>query len=165
MAAITGDFPPGPYEVTYDGNAVGLMEGPIRHQQSYGALPIRASLWGQNIIDYIAQGAAVFAVLVLKEWNTNTKAMMWPFNASTGIFVEAGMLINQYAAPLVLTALTGTPAATEGPVTRTYPLAILSPGHNKDVILGPVERNTPIVMAVLPEADGVSKRAKYFTDT
>lgn len=165
MAVITGDFPPGPYEVTYKSASVGLMEGPIRHQQSVIALPIRASLWGQNIIDYIVQGGGVFAALVLKEWNTNTKALMHPFNASMGIFPEAGKLINPFFGELVLTALTGTPAATEGPVTRTYPICGLLPGHNVDVTLGPVERNVPVVVCALPEPDSTSKRPKYFTDT
>lgn len=166
MAVITGDFPPGPYEVTYKAASVGLMEGPIRHQQSVSALPIRASLWGQNVLDYIVQGGGVFAVIMLKEWNTNTKALMHPFNASMGIFPKAGMLINQYFGSLVLTALAGTPAATEGPVTRTYPLAGILPSHTLDVVLGPVERNVPVVVCALPEPESVgSKDVKYFTDT
>lgn len=166
MAVITGDFAPGPYQVTYKGQAVGLMEGPIRHQQNVIALPIRASLYGQNIIDYIVQGGGVFAVLVMKEWNTNVKALMHPFDASHGIFPLTGTLINTFFGSLVLTALAGTPAATEGPVTRTYPISGLLPGHNLDITLGPVERNTPVVVCALPEVNGATTgQPKYFTDT
>lgn len=166
MATITGDFPPGPYQGTYNAQSIGLMEGPIRHQQSPIGLPIRASLWGQNILDYIIQGGGVFVVLVLKEWNTNTKLVMHSQNASHGIFMEAGKLYNTFCYQLVLTALAGTPAATEGPVTRTYPYCAVLPGHNIDVTLGPVERNVPVVLAVLPEQDSTNTgRAKYFTDT
>lgn len=166
MAVITGDFPPGPYQVTFKSNAVGLMEGPIRHQQSIIGLPIRASLYAQNILDYIIQGGGFFAVMVLKEWNTNSKSLMWPFNASHGIVPVVGQLINQYYGALVLTALTGTPAATEGPVTRTYPIAGLLPGHNLDITLGPVERNVPVVITCLPEITGATVgSATYFTDT
>lgn len=166
MAAITGDFPPGPYQVTYKAAAIGLMEGPIRHQQNLMGLPIRASLWGQNIIDYIMQGMGVFAVIVLKEWNTNTKALMWNVNASHGIAPVAGMLYNPYCGALVLTALAGTPAATEGPATRTYNLAGLLPGHNLDVAMGPVERNVPVVVCALPEQNSSNTgEPKYFQDT
>lgn len=166
MAVITGDFPPGPYEVTYKSQVVGLMEGPIRHQQNLIASPIKPSLYGQNIIDYIIQGMGVFAVIVLKEWNTNSKALMWPFNASHGIGPLTGTLYNTFTGQLVFTALAGTPAATEGPVTRTYPFAGLLPGHNLDIALGPVERNVPIVITALPEQNSTTVgQPKYFTDT
>lgn len=166
MAALTGDFPPGPYQVTYKAQSVGLMEGPIRHQQNVMGLPIRSSLWGQNIMDYIIQGGGVFAVIILKEWNTNSKALMHPFDASHGIFPVSGMLMNPFTGALVLTALAGTPAATEGPVTRTYPLAGILPGHNLDIALGPVERNVPVVVCALPEQDSANTgKPKYFTDT
>lgn len=168
MAAITAsaDLAPGPYQVTYKGQSVGLLEGPIRHQQDYSAIPIRAGLWGQTIIDYIVAGAGVYAVLVLKEWNTNAKAAMWPFNASHGLFVEGGKLLNPFSGALVFTALAGTPAATEGPASRTYNLAALLPGHRLDITMGIAERNTAIVMCALPEQDGVNTGvAKFFTDT
>ncbi len=174
MAVITGDFPPGPYQATFQqanlnagaATDIGLMEGPIRHQQNLIALPIRCSLYGQNIIDYIAQGGAVFAVAVVKEWDAGSKAFMHSFNAAHGIFPLTGTLINTFYGALVLTALAGTPAATEGPVTRTYPICGLLPGHNLDITLGPVERNTPVVICALPEQNSSTVgQPKYFTDT
>lgn len=166
MAVITGDFPPGPYTMTFETVSVGLMEGPIRTQQNLIGLPIRASLWGQHILDYISQGGGHFIIFTVKEWNAGAKNVIWPFNASHGIYPITGELLNQYAGPLVLTALAGTPAATEGPVTRTYPLALLLPGHNIDVTFGPNERNVPIVMCALPEQNSTTVgQAKYMTDT
>jgi hypothetical protein len=165
MAAITGDFPPGPYEVTWNGTSIGMMEGSIHHQQMVIGAPIRASLYGQTILDYILQGMFVNAVLVMKEWNAGSKAAMWPFNAVQGIVGEAGLLFNPLYKQMVMTALTGTPAATEGPVTRTYPLSGLLPGHNLDVTMGPEERNVPVAFTCLPEPDSTSKRCKFFTDT
>jgi hypothetical protein len=165
MAVITGDFPPGPYQVTYKGTDIGLMEGVIRHQQNLIALPVRTSLYGQTIIDYIVQGGGVFAVLTVKEWDAGAKAVMWPFNASHGIMPITGTLLNTFFGELVLTALAGTPAATEGPVTRTYPIAGLLPGHNLDVTFGPVERNVPLVLTVLPEQNSNTVgQPKFFTD-
>lgn len=166
MAVITGSFPPGPYTVTYKGSAVGLMEGPIRHQQNLIGLPVRASLYAQNILDYIVQGGGVFAVITVKEWTAAAKALMWPFNASHGIFPLTGTLINQFFGTLVFTALAGTPAATVGPVTRSYEIAGLLPGHNLDVTFGPTERNVPVVVCSLPEQNSSTVgQPKYFVDT
>jgi hypothetical protein len=166
MAAITGDFPPGPYEMTYKGTSVGMMEGPIRGQDQHIAAAIRASLYGQTIIDWINQGMASFVAFTVKEWNAGAKAAMWQAGDAPGQCVEAGVLMNTRAGALVLTALAGTPAATEGPVTRTYALAMLLPGHNVDVTFGPEERNVAIVMVALPEPLTTgSKKTKTYADT
>lgn len=166
MTAFGGDFSIGPYEATYKGNSIGLLEGEIRVQQNVIGLPIRASLYGQTIINYVLQGAGHFVAFTIKEWNANSKAAMWQFGTTPGIVNEAGLLFDAMAGAMVLTALSGTPAATEGPVTRTYPLAVLLPGHNLDTPLGPVERNIQIVFAALPEPESSgSKKAKFFTDT
>lgn len=166
MAAITGDFPPGPYEVTWNGTSIGLMEGSIHHQQMVIALPVRASLYAQTIIDYILQGMFTNAVLVMKEWNAGAKAAQWQFGSTQGIVNEAGLLFNPLYKQMVLTALSGTPAATKGPATRTYPLSGLLPGHNLDVTMGPEERNVPVAFTFLPEPEsGGSKKCKFFTDT
>jgi hypothetical protein len=165
MAAITGDFPPGPYQVTFNGTSIGLMEGSIRAGQQVIGLPVRASLWGQTVIDYILQGAFHSFALVMKEWNAGAKAAMWQFGSTHGIVGEAGLLFNPLYKQVVMTALAGTPAATEGPVTRTYPLCGLLPGHNLDITMGPEERNVPVVFGVLPEPESANQKAKFFTDT
>ncbi len=168
MAAITGDFPTGPYTATWNGNSIGLLEGVIRHTQSPIALPIRAGLYGQTIIDYILQGAGMFVTVIIKEWNANTRAALWPYGTNEGIVHEAGVLIGAgaYAKALVLTAVAGTPAAVEGPATRTYPLTFPLPGHNLDMTFGAVERNIPVVFGVLPEDNsGGDQKLIFFTDT
>lgn len=174
MAIISGNFPPGPYQGTFQvsglnsgaATTIGLMEGPIRHQQNLIALPIRCSLYGQNIINYIVQGGGVFVVLTVKEWDAGAKAVMHSFNASHGIFPLTGTLLDTFFGQLVLTALAGTPAATEGPVTRTYPYCGLLPGHNLDITFGPMERNVPVVLCALPEQNSSTVgQPKYFTDT
>lgn len=167
MASITSsaDIPAGPYTVTYNAQPVGLLEGPIRHQQDFSGIPMRAGLWGQTVFDYILAGGGVYAVLSIKEWNTNSKLAMWPFNASMGLLVEGGKFLSTYCKALVFTALAGTPAATEGPATRTYNLAALLPGHRLDITLGIAERNTMVVMVALPEQDGSNTGvAKFFVD-
>lgn len=166
MAAITGDFPTGPYDVTFNGNSIGLMEGSILVQSQFIAAPVRASKYGQTVIDYLIQGGAEFVALVLKEWNANTKAAMWQAGSGLGRVREAGVLMGAgaHAKSLVLTALANTPAATEGPATRTYPLSLLLPGHMLSAPFGAEERNIALVFAVLPEIDS-GATLKWFTDT
>lgn len=166
MAAITGDFAIGAYDVTFNGNSIGLVEGAIKVQSQFIGAPIRASKYGQSIIDVIIQGGAEFVAIVLKEWNANTKAAMWQAGSGLGRVYEAGKLIGagSLAKSLVLTAVANTPAATEGPATRTYPLAFLLPGHTLDAPFYADERNIPLVFAVLPEIDSGST-LKFFTDT
>lgn len=176
MAAITGSFPPGPYTATYthptlnSGAAtdIGLMEGPIRHQQSVIGLPIRTNLYAQNVIDYILQGGGVFVVLSTKEWHAGAKALMWGFAAGTlmGNMPLVGTLYSAICGSLILTALAGTPAATVGPVTQTYPLCAILPGHNLDITMGPMERNVPLVIGVLPQKYSTTVgQATYYTHT
>lgn len=174
MAAITGSFPVGPYQATFAtplfsagaATSIGLVEGPIRHQSNLIALPIRCSLYGQNIIDYINQGGGVFFVIVLKEWSTGSKGLMHSWSTVMGTFPLTGTLLSPYFGQLVLTALAGTPAATVGPVTRTYPICGLLPGHNLDEALGPVERNIPLIGCALPQQySTIVGQPTYHTDT
>lgn len=163
---ISPSIPSGPYSGTWNTADIGLFEGPIRLQKNLNGLPVRASQWGQSIIEFILQGAGCFGVIVLKEWTTNTKAFMWPFGADQGLVDEPGLLFSAYTKPLVLTALSGTPAATYGPVTRTYHNCAVLPGHNLDETFGPMERNIVVAVAVLPGPNSAgSRKARFFTDT
>lgn len=176
MAVITGDFAPGPYQGTFaiaslNGGAatdIGLMEGPCREQKSIIGLPIRTSLYGNQVIDYVMQGGGVFVVLTLKEWDAGSKAVMWSFATAAlqGNMPLVGTLFNTFCGQLVLTALAGTPAATVGPVTITYPLCAILPGHNLDITMGPMERNIPLVLAVLPQKySTIVGQATFYTHT
>lgn len=173
-AVINPAIPSGPYSATWGttgGNETairdcGLFEGAIRWQQNPIGLPVRASQWGQTIIDYVMQGGGYFAVIVVKEWATGSKRFMWPFGTTHGIFNEPGRLFSSYTDQLVLTALAGTPAATYGPVTRTVDHCAVLPGHNLDITMGPMERNVVVALAVLPQPATVgSRKALFCVDT
>lgn len=169
MALLAGDFPPGPYEATWGGDAIGLMEGSIFDESTLLETEIRASLYGKQVIDTIDDGMTQFIILMMKEWNTNAKKVFYP-NAATagtgGTHGKAGRLNSALSKALVLTALAGTPAATEGPVTRTYNYAKLAGGHNMRLTFGPEERNVPVVFRIFPEeVTSGSKTTKYFADT
>jgi hypothetical protein len=163
---VNPSIPSGPYSATWAGSSIGLFEGPVRLQQNVIGLPVRASQWGQTVIDYIMQGGGAFGVVTVKEWTAAIRTFLWPFGSTMGIVDEPGILFSQYCQPLVLTALAGTPAATHGPVTRTYHYCATLPGHNLDITFGPMERNIVVAVGVLPEpATGGSRKAKFFTDS
>lgn len=172
MAAIgaTTSIASGAYDATYyisgSNRDIGLFEGPIRLQQNVNGLPVRASQWGDTIIDYIIRGAGCFGVLVLKEWTTYTKSFMWPYGSTMGIVDEAGKKFSDYCQALILTAQANTPAATLGPVTRTYNYVATLPGHNLDMPLHAGMRDIVVAVGILPAPTGASNRkALFYTDT
>lgn len=175
MAAINPAIPSGPYSLTWGtssgpGGAIwdlGLLEGPIRFQQNAIGLPVRATQFGQSIIDYVMQGGGYFGVVTIKERTTGTKKFMWPFGSVPGIIDEPGRLFNTYCDQLVATAVAGTPAATYGPVTRTVNLAATLPGHNLDEMFGPQERNIVVALGFLPERNPTSTgyKLRFLIDT
>jgi hypothetical protein len=170
MPLVSPFIPAGPYAVVWNNLNIGLTDGPIRMQQSIYALPVRATQYGQTIIDYVLQGGGAFGILVLKEWTQNARRFIWPVAANTspddmGTLDRPGNLMSVYARPLVLAAMSGTPAAAYGPVTRTYPYVIPLPGHNIDITFGPMERNIVVALAVLPNTTAVVGRVQFFYDT
>lgn len=177
---VGGSFSIGAYDLTYvcsnlvrnvgDSSAhdIGLTEGPIRLQQNVNGLPIRATQWADTIIDYVMRGGGAFGVVVLKEWTQYTRFFMWPFGSTMGIVDEPGRKFSDYCSQLVATAQANTPAATLGPVTRTYPYLACLPGHNLDMALHAGARDIVVAVGVLPAPqDGGSNKRKavFFTDT
>lgn len=170
MPIVSASLATGAYDATYviqsTPQSIGLFEGPIRLQQNVNGLPIRATQWGDTIIDYILRGAGCFGVVTIKEWTTYTKTFLWPYGTSMGIVAEAGVRFSDYCAQLVLTAQANTPAATLGPVTRTYPYAAVLPGHNLDMALWAGPRDIVVAVGFLPFPTTTgSRKAQFYTDT
>lgn len=170
MAVVSTTISSGAYDGTWvvqgSASSIGLTEGPIRLQQNVNGLPIRATQWGDTILDYILRGGGCFGVIVLKEWTTATKAFLWPFGSTMGIVDEPGRKFSDYCQQMVLTAQANTPAATLGPVTRTYPFLACLPGHNIDMPLWAGPRDIVIAVGVLPEpTSGGSRKARFYIDT
>jgi hypothetical protein len=170
MAIVSNSIASGAYDATWviqsTPTSIGLFEGPIRLQQNLNGIPVRASQWGDTIIDYIMRGAGCFGVMVLKEWTTATKAFIWPFGSTMGIVDEPGKKFSDYCTQLVLTAQVNTPAATLGPVTRTYPYVAVLPGHNLDIALVAGMRDIVVAVGILPEPNSSgSRKARFYTDT
>ena len=178
MPLISTSIASGAYNITYVINSsvrdIGLTEGPIRLQQNINGIPVRSTQWGDAIIDYILRSGGAFGVLVIKEWTDYTKYFMWPFGRTSGspglgdfgAVPEAGVKFSDYCSQLVLTAEANTPAATLGPVTRTYPYVATLPGHNLDVPFVAGMRDIVCAVGVLPSPYTTgSRKARFFTDT
>lgn len=160
----------GPYTLKYGTSGsevdIGLHEGPVRMQITSHARDVRADRFGDSVLDGIYRGGDCFLLFVLKEWDAAAKAAMWPFDTDLGLSGKIGRSMTDVAKSFVLTAIAGTPAATNGPATRTFAKAIFSPEHNKEVIFGNEERNVPLVLRCYPtEVTAGDSVLRWFTDT
>ena len=166
MAFFDADFSFGAYGAAYGGKEVGLLEGIVKFQQTAHAQDVRCSRYADSVIDGVYRGANAFITLQIKEWNADTKRIMWPFNTEDlGTSGIIGRSMFDMAKPLVLTAVQGTPAYLKGPRTRTFPRVIFAPEHNIEVIFGAEERNVPILLRVFPVVDNpASAILRWFTD-
>jgi hypothetical protein len=157
-------FAYGPYTATYGGNSIGEFEGSLEHFQIGHAREYRASRFGDSPVGGIYTGMSCLFMARLKEWTAFTRAAMWPYDTLLGDSGVIGRAMEDMASILILTAVAGTPAATNGPATRTYPLAILMPEHNQQVILGTEQRDVPLVFRCYPQIKG-GVELNCFTDT
>lgn len=155
----------GAYSVTYKTFDIGTFEGSLRQNQTMHAQDVLASRFADTVIDGVYRGSNVFAIAVIKEWTEVIRDAIWPFDEALGNTGIHGRLLTDIAGALVFTALPGTPAAVEGPLTRTYSLAVLAPEHNAETIFGSEERNIPIVFRCYPAITVATSVAVHFTDT
>lgn len=162
-----GDFAPGAYSLYYDENHVGLLEGQPRMVERMAGEPYKGHLFGMNTIDIVYTGVdSLFLLFTLKEWNAVTKSILFPWGATIGTYGIPFRLATSLAKTVQLVAAPGSPAATLGPVTRTFELGILAPNSNLETPMGGSARDVPIVLQMLPNPESVgSHSAKYFTDT
>lgn len=163
-----GTFATGPYSVKWNNSELGLLEGSPREQMVSHGQDVRASQYGDSVIDGVYRGGDCFAILTVKEWVANTKAAMWPFStADMGLSGVIGRLNSDIAKALLLTAITGTPAQAGAlPATRSYPKAILMPEHSREITFGSEERNVMLVFRCLPiEVGSDAATLRWFTDT
>ncbi len=156
----------GPYLISYAGSDIGDTEGLPQEQTTYHAQLVRSTRFGDAVLDFITRGGTCFMVLNIKEWTAATKATWHPFSATLGLTGLAGRMGSDIAGSLILTAIAGTPAATFGPVTRTYAKAVYAPEFNREIGFGAEERNIPLTLICLPtEVSASTSDLRLFTDT
>lgn len=153
-----GTFAPGEYTITWNSVACGLLgNNGARLSFQFAARKINnTTTYGDTEIDKIYRGIRMCRLLVVfKEWNAACKAAIWPWGtpgtpAFDGLFGKVGILGTTAAKVLVLTAVSGTPAATNGPATLTAGMAVPSEDNAIEILMGPDERDVPVLFDLLP---------------
>lgn len=152
MPMLTEAIVAGPYTITYNSVALGIFEGdegvpsieqtqfeqPVNSTDRYGRTKIDA-VWMGN--QYVFQG-------ILMEYAKALAALdpVGTFGSSIG---SAGVLKQTLAKALVLTAVSGTSAAT-APATLTANRAVPAADFNAKLAFGPQYRKAPIKLDLLP---------------
>ena len=157
-----GTFSFGPYTATYSPNTnaagsgagavdLGLVEGVRRLRRAPAAKMLQSDYYGPGTdIEGIFQGGNCFLSMVFKEWKAINKYAIWPYATDIGAVGQVGRQLTDLAGILVLTAVNGTLAASNGPVTITANLAIIAPNTDVEILLGTDARDIPVTFQLLP---------------
>ena len=162
-----GNFRPGEYSMTYAGANVGLTTSGgehLRYRVAKKKINDTAT-YAQTLIDGIYRGFDHVQLMVtFKEWNTPVKQAIWPYSSAgapggfDGTLGIIGRLDSDLAQTIVLSAVAGTPAATNGPITLTAAKAILSDANDIDILFGPDETDVPVIFDLMLYDDSGVKR-------
>lgn len=156
-----GTFAPGYYAATWDGNDLGLVEGPRKLRRRSKAEPISADKWGDTQIDGIYRGGDCFLQMTFKEWTSAVRNILWPFDSDFGDVGPVGDLLTAHAKVLVLTAKDGSLADTNGPSVITANLAILAPENDVEILMGNVQRDVPVLLQLFPYTVSTGREAWF----
>jgi hypothetical protein len=154
----------GAYHWSYAGTPIGFIEGVPELVEIAEAIDRRSGLTGSSVIDGIYTGGQKFLNLIAKDWTLNVQRLIWPFGGQ-GRSGRHGRAMTDLARPIVATAVPGTPAAVNGPRTRTFHLACFAPGFNMKVPFGMVERNIAVTFRIYPTIDTYTGDLVWYTDS
>lgn len=149
----------GQYLATLNSVTLGIHEGdagvPAIEQRTEAELIQSSDAYGSMIIDGFWRGGNFTYQGVLQEWRSGSKSALWPYASTWGQHGVIARRLYDLAQPLVLTAVTGTPAQVAGdPNTLTASRAILMPGFSQKILFGPTLRKIPLQMLLLPFLSG-----------
>ncbi len=147
----------GQYLVTWNGSSMGMFEGdagcPALSQVEHEEPVNNTDRYGRTKIDGFYLGGDWFFDGSCIEWLRNTVRAWWPFGANP---MEMGTIARRrydMSAPLLLTAIAGTPAANS-PATITAAKALLAANFNTRLLFGPTLRKLPIRQELMPYKGG-----------
>lgn len=150
-------FIAGKYAITLGASSVGqtgLDSVKVEHQV------FKQLIVGDNFAetpqDAVFRGMAEFLEFIMIEYNaTAARAAFWPYGSAYGTMdTVIGTLDQSNAAQIIMTALTGTPAAA-APTTLTAPKCILAEGYPVSLLFAPRLREIPVRMRIYPNTSGV----------
>ena len=150
-AALAG----GPYNVTWGGSTVGLMDNSLGMEVTpFAELLANSHTYGRQPLGGIYLGNEVKVHAVLRLWNSVSKDILWPWNGTLGTPGTVGRDIYDIAKALVASAVAGTPAATAGPATITLTKCIIEPGVPIPITLNSTWRTIPVSFLVMLDSSG-----------
>lgn len=161
-----GTFVPGVFAGTYNGTTLGLTTSDgwrLKWRDSVKKIN-DTNAYGDTLIDGIYRGkSGVQLMVTVKEWNSIVKAAIWPYSVpATPVFDgklgQIGQLTSNVAKAIVLTPEASSPAAGVAETILTASKAILSPDNDLEFLMGPVERDIPLLFDLLLYDDSGVKR-------
>lgn len=154
-------FIAGPYTVTYDSNALGIMEDAPRMELTNEGDAIVGDNMGGSVQDGIYRGGNMFMDIMLQEYDAAGAAgAFWPFHtAFNGALGVIGVTWASLAKAMVFTAVAGT-NATPSPIT--FNKAILAPRFPVQMLFGSRHRNVGIRFQLLPFNGGSPAADRWF---
>lgn len=169
MANLTLTAIAGPYTVTWGTPAlnVGVTEDGVETEETYFSDPVRGDNLGDTIQDEIIRGGDVYVNFILQEYLNALTALgngagigpiFHPHNTVLGRVGQVGRRLSSIAAPLVLTAVAGTPASA-APATITFALATLARNFPVRLLYASRHRKVPMRMISLPCTDSPGETA------
>lgn len=156
MAAL-GTFVPGHYAMTYNGTSVGIIEYTnygLRGRFSEQPLN-NSSQYGDTLFDSVYRGWNWTLMVTFREWSATTKSVfgLWTGAALNGTLGLIGQLGTGVAKQIVLTPQALSPAAVNAGGTFTAAQAKLSAANDITFLLGPINRDVPVLFDLLPYDD------------
>lgn len=149
MTAVTTTLSFGHYNATWGGVDIGITDGPMIARGGAAFEAITADNWGDMVIEGIYRAENHFMLITLKEWTATTQSLFFPHSAaSPGTISNVGSAMTGFGKILILTAETGSQAASVGPLTITAEIAL--PEGDRDIPFGNVARDVPIVFRLWP---------------
>ncbi len=146
-------FIAGRYTATYNSLSLGVTKEGFRLSHEIFKRLITGDYLAETPQDAVYRGAGVQIAYTLLEYNAPAAGLaLWPYGSN---FLELGVIGrldvgSSVAKSLVLTALSGTPAAST-PATITFPLAILAENFPVELLFAPDLREVPIRQRIYPD--------------
>lgn len=147
-------FAAGPYSVTHNSVAVGLMRGdqqsPVVEVMRHTQLIQDTHLYARTPIGAVGLGGQAFASFQLMEYRTAALAVLWPYASIGKVPTVAVDDYETLAAALVLTNAGGNMAAAL-PTSVTCSKAVIAEDFPMRYLFGPVLREIPMRMRLYPD--------------
>lgn len=153
-------FIAGAYTATLGGSTLGQIEAGFTLDFSFMKRIITGDTLAESPQDAVFRGAQASIQYTLLEYNALAAlSAMFPYgsvflnmSAPVGVIDVTSSKHKQ----LILTAVTGTPAAVAlGPATMTLPRCILAPNFPVNLLFAPDLRTVPIRQQIYPDSSGV----------